>query len=153
VRWLKLWWPAVVWALLISSFSTGAFTSDHTSRFIIPVLRWLLPHSSPETLELLHHLIRKCAHFVEYFIFGLLVLRGIRAGRKETHFGWALVAVGIVAGYAALDEFHQSFVPGRGPAVADVLLDTAGGVAAQLVAALLMLWGDVRKKQRFEKPS
>jgi len=27
------------------------------------------------------------------------------------------------------------------------------GVGAQLVAALLMLWGDVRKKQRFEKPS
>ncbi|MGH9712938.1 MAG: VanZ family protein [Candidatus Acidiferrales bacterium] len=150
MRWLKLWWPALVWALVMSSFSTGVFTSDKTSRIIIPILRWLFPHSSPETLDILHHLIRKCAHFVEYFVLSLLVLRGIRAGRKETHLGWAIVAVGIVAGYAALDEFHQSFVPGRGPAVADVLLDTAGGVAAQLVAALIVLWGDVRKGQRSE---
>ena len=152
MRWLKLWWPALAGAVLISIFSTGAFSFEHTSRIIIPILRWLLPYSPPETLSELHHLIRKCAHFVEYFILSLLVLRGIRAGRKETHLGWALVAVGIVAGYAALDEFHQSFVPGRGPAFADVLLDTAGGVAAQLVAALFMLWGDVRARQR-EKAS
>jgi VanZ family protein len=148
MRWLKLWWPALVWAVLISTFSTGAFSSERTSLLIIPLLRWLMPHASPETLSELHHLIRKCAHFVEYFILSLLILRGIRAGRKESHFGWALVAVGIVTGYAALDEFHQSFVPGRGAAVRDVLLDTAGGVAAQLVAALFMLWGDVRARQR-----
>jgi VanZ family protein len=148
MRWLKVWWPALAWAVVISTFSTGLFTSEHTSRIIIPFLRWILPHASPQTLSELHHLIRKCAHFVEYFILSLLVLRGIRAGRKESHLGWALVAVGIVGGYAALDEFHQSFVPGRGAAVADVLLDTAGGVAAQLVAALLMLWGDVRARQK-----
>ena len=152
MRWLKLWWPALIWVVLISSFSTGAFSSDHTSVIIIPLLRWLLPNASPETLSELHYLIRKCAHFVEYFILSLLVLRGIRAGRKETHIGWALVAIGVVAGYAALDEFHQSFVPGREAAVADVLLDTAGGVAAQLVAALFIFWGDVRARQK-EKAS
>jgi VanZ family protein len=152
MRWLKLWWPALIWAVLIASFSTGAFSSDHTSVIIIPLLRWLLPHASPETISELHHLIRKCPHFVEYFVLSLLVLRGIRAGRKEAHIGWALVAIGIVAGYAALDEFHQSFVPGREAAVLDVLLDTAGGVAAQLVVALFMLWGDVRARQR-EKTS
>jgi VanZ family protein len=148
MRWLKLWWPALVWALVISTFSTGAFSSEHTSRIIIPILHWLLPHAAPETLSELHHLIRKCAHFVEYFTLSLLVLRGIRAGRRETHLGWALIAIGIVAGYAALDEFHQSFVPGREAAVSDVLLDTAGGVAAQLVAALFMFWADVRERQR-----
>jgi VanZ family protein len=148
MRWLKLWWPALVWALVISAFSTGAFSSEHTSRIIIPILHWLLPHAAPETLSELHHLIRKCAHFVEYFTLSLLVLRGIRAGRRETHLVWALIAIGIVAGYAALDEFHQSFVPGRVAAVSDVLLDTAGGVAAQLVAALFMFWADVRERQR-----
>lgn len=151
MRWLRLWWPALVWALLISAFSTAAFRSENTSRIIIPILRWLLPHSSPETLDLLHHLIRKCAHVVEYFILSLLVLRGIRAGRNETRLGRALVAVAIVACYAALDEYHQSFVPGRGAAVADVLLDTAGGIAAQIVAALFILWGDVRERHRKTK--
>ena len=152
MRWLRLWWPALAWALVISAFSSGAFSSEHTSRIIIPILRWLMPHAAPETLSELHHLIRKCAHFVEYFTLSLLVLRGIRAGRQETHLGWALVAIGIVAGYAALDEFHQSFVPGREAAVSDVLLDTAGGVAAQLVAALVHFWADVRAKQRVKAP-
>ena len=53
----------------------------------------------------------------------------------------------IVAGYAAIDEFHQSFVPGRTPAISDVLLDTTGGAAAQAIAALL-LWGHVREQRR-----
>jgi VanZ family protein len=153
MRWLKLWWPALVWAVVISTFSTGAFASENTSRIIIPLLRWLLPHASPETLSELHHLIRKSAHFIEYFILSLLVLRGIRAGRKENHLGWALVAIGIAGGCAALDEFHQSFVPGRTAAVTDVLLDTAGGVAAQLVAALFMLWGDLRAHRRGKSSS
>lgn len=148
MRWLKSWWPALLWAVVISAFSTGAFTAEHTSRIIIPILHWFLPGADPETLAMLHGLIRKSAHFVEYFILSLLVLRGIRAGRKENRIGWAIVAVGIVAGYAALDEFHQSFVPGRTAAVADVLLDTGGGVAAQLVAALVMFWRDVRAERR-----
>lgn len=97
---------------------------------------------------LVHHFIRKMGHVTEYFILSLLILRGIRAGKTGIHLGWALAAVAIVGCYAALDEFHQSFVPGRTAAVSDVLIDTAGGVAAQVVVALVMLFGDIRKKRR-----
>ena len=137
-----------MWALLISLFSTDMFTSEKTGHVIIPFLRWLLPRASNETLYFLHHIIRKGAHFVEYFVFSLLVLRGIRAGRRSTRLGWALAAIALVGAYAALDEYHQSFVPGRTAAVADVLLDTSGGIAAQIIAALVMLWGDVRRRDR-----
>lgn len=146
-RWLAKWWPALAWAVCISIFSTYAFTSDNTARFIIPILHWLMPKASLETLLIIHHYIRKTAHFVEYFILSLLVLRGFRGGRHATRLAWALAAIGIVAGYASLDEFHQSFVPGRTPLVTDVLLDTTGGIAAQLVAALVLLWGHVRERQ------
>ena len=145
MRWLKLWAPPILWACVIWSFSTGTFTDKNTSRYIVPFLHWLLPWASEHTLLALHYLIRKSGHVTEYFVLSLLVLRGLRAGRKEMHLGWAAEAVAIVAIYAALDEFHQSFVPGRTPAVSDVLLDTAGGIAAQIVAALVMLWGDVRQ--------
>jgi VanZ family protein len=148
MRWLKQWWPALVWAVLISSFSTGTFSSDNTSRIIIPVLRWLLPHTPMETLEMIHFAIRKCAHFTEYFILSLFILHGIRSGRKETRLAWALLAIVVVAAYASLDEFHQSFVPGRTAALGDVLIDTSGGTAAQLMAALFVLWGHVRDHQR-----
>jgi VanZ family protein len=148
MRWLRVWWPAIVWAACIFTFSTSAFTSERTSRIIIPILHWFFPHWSRETLLAAHHLIRKSAHFTEYFIFSLLILRGIRAGQKGTRLGWALAAIGVVAGYAALDEFHQSFVPGRTPAFTDVLLDTAGGIAAQVLAGLVVLLGDVREKRK-----
>lgn len=148
MRWLKIWWPAIAWAIVISSFSTGAFTSEHTSRFIIPVLHWLLPHASPETLSTVHHVIRKCGHFTEYFILSLLILRGFQAGNREFGLRLALLSILMVAGYAALDEFHQSFVPGRGAAVSDVLLDTSGGAAGILIVALLILWGRVRRQRK-----
>jgi VanZ family protein len=140
VRWLRYWWPAILWAVVISSFSTETFTSENTSRVIIPVLRWFLPHAMPETLSLIHYVIRKSAHFTEYFILSLLLLHALRAGRRGFSLRWALIAILIVAGYASLDEFHQLFVPGRGAAASDVLLDTSGGAAAQLLVALIVFW-------------
>ena len=139
--------------MLISCFSTGSFTDEKTASVIIPILHWLLPKASHHTLLTLHHVIRKTAHFVEYFIFSLLILRAIRAGRRDARLQWALAAIIIVAGYASLDEFHQSFVPGRTPAISDVLLDTTGGTAAQAIAALVLLWGHVRERQKKLDPS
>jgi VanZ family protein len=101
----------------------------------------------PETLSLIHHVIRKSGHFTEYFVLSLLLLHALRAGRRDFSLRWALIAILIVAGYASLDEFHQLFVPGRGAAVGDVLLDTTGGAAAQLLVALLLFWRGVRKRR------
>jgi VanZ family protein len=137
---------------MIFSFSTGAFSAEHTSRIILPILHWIFPHASRASLFAMHQFIRKCGHFTEYFILSWLILRGFRAGRKEAHLAWAVTAVALVAGYAALDELHQSFVPGRGGLeISDVLLDTTGGAAAQAIAALLALWGHVRQRQKDER--
>jgi VanZ family protein len=151
--WLADWWPVLLWAALISLFSTSVFTDKNTGSVIIPILHWFLPGASLPTLLRIHHYIRKLGHFSEYFVFSLLILRAIRHGRSAARLAWALVAIFIVAGYAALDEFHQSFVPGRTPAVGDVLIDTSGGTAAQIVAGLVLLWGHVRHKQKAQVAS
>jgi VanZ family protein len=148
VRWLARWWPALAWAVVISVLSTGLFTQENTSRIIVPILHWLFPQVPRATLFEIHHLIRKCAHFIEYFILSLLILRGIRGKTRETHLRWALLTILIVAAYASLDELHQVFVPGRTAAVADVLLDTTGGIAAQIVAAVVALWVRLRDRRR-----
>jgi VanZ family protein len=144
--WLARWWPAVVWAIVISLFSTSAFTAERTSHFIIPILHWIFPGASADALDLMHHYIRKSAHFCEYFVFSLLVLRAIRGSRHTTRLTWALATVAIVFGYAALDEFHQSFVPGRTPLFTDVLIDTTGGAIAQIGAAILLLRDSKRRE-------
>jgi VanZ family protein len=148
MKWLRYWWPALLWAVVISVFSTGLFKSDNTGSVIIPILRFFLPHASADTLDFLHHIIRKCGHLTEYFVLSMLILRGIRAGEKGLYLRWVLVTILIVACYAALDEYHQSFVPGRTAAVGDVLIDTTGGIAAQIVASLFVLLGKAREKRR-----
>jgi VanZ family protein len=136
-HWLTRWWPAIAWAIVISLFSNHAFTSENTGRYIIPALHWLLPHSSMARLAAIHHYIRKTGHLTEYFILSLLLLRGIRGERKGMRLAWAFWAIVIVLCYASLDEFHQRFVPGRTPAVSDVMLDTTGGILAQAVIAAI----------------
>jgi VanZ family protein len=116
------------------TFSTGYFSRSATSRFILPLFHWLFPHASDQTLETMHFLTRKSAHFVEYFIFSLLVLRGLRGNERQWAVGWPVVAIAIAAGYASLDELHQAFVPGRTASGWDVLLDSTGAIAAQFLA-------------------
>jgi VanZ family protein len=148
MRWLRRWWPVAAWAVLIFFFSTDTFSATHTSRLILPVLRWLFPHASPETLETAHFLIRKSAHFVEYFIFSLLALHALRGEEGRWKLRWALEAAVLAEAYAALDEFHQSFVPSRTASVHDVLLDTFGAVVAQALAAWRALAGGAARGQR-----
>ncbi len=85
-------------------------------------------------MQLLHlvisTIIRKLAHFAEYALLGLLLrLLCLQYDRGQI---WLPVLVGVL--WAASDEFHQTFVPGRTGMVTDVLLDGAGvccGVYAQ----------------------
>lgn len=135
--WIKRWLPVILWAIVISVFSTHAFTSDDTGRFIIPLLHWLFPHAPAKSLERMHFFIRKTGHFTEYFILSLLILRGIRAARSTIRFTWMATTLLVVASYASLDEFHQRFVAGRTPAVGDVMLDTTGGAIALIVFGLV----------------
>jgi VanZ family protein len=134
--WLRWWWPVVVWAALIFSASTDQFSGEHTSRFFIPFLHWLFPSAASDTLEAVHLLFRKSAHVGEYFLFSLLLVRGIRGARRGWRMEWALAAIALAAGWAALDELHQAFVPSRGPSMIDVLIDTSGAILGQVVFAV-----------------
>ena len=60
-----------------------------------------------------------------------------------------ILAVLISACYAATDEFHQLFVPGRSGEVRDVLVDTAGAVIGILFLSLLRFI-IIRKKKKQE---
>jgi len=134
-RFAKHWLPVVLWMAVIFSMSTGEFTAQNTSRFIEPIIRFLLPWASPHAVDIIHGLIRKCGHLTEYFILGWLLFRAFRGGSKERHaWWWAVSALLVLVFYAASDEFHQSFVPGRTASPIDVGIDTVGGIIAQGVA-------------------
>jgi VanZ family protein len=138
----KYWFASALWATLISILSTNSFSSDHTSRFIIPILRWLFPHASMETLDIGHAVIRKTAHLTEYFILSIFLFLAQRGGNQGWKLRWAIWAIVLCAGYASVDEFHQSFVPSRTASPWDALIDTTGASAAQCV---FWIWCRARK--------
>ncbi len=76
--------------------------------------------------DMLTGVARKSAHFGEYAILMFLVYKALRLWLHES-FSKALFAGILLAGlYAASDEFHQWFVPGRTATVRDVIIDLSG---------------------------
>lgn len=124
--------------LIIFWMSTGTFSAQNTSLIIEPLLRFLMPRASAHKIEMLHAVIRKCGHFIEYFILGLLLFRSFRSNSGE-FVTWrrVLYSAVIVVLYAFSDELHQSFVSTRTASVIDVGIDTMGGIFAQAVSAFV----------------
>src|SRR5580704_15969474 len=121
------WLPVILWGVLIFTMSTSSFSALNTSRFVEPMLSWLFPLASKETITVLHALVRKCAHFTEYGVLFWLLLRGPMAGRPY-------LALGVCVVYALLDEGHQILVPGRTPSLYDVALDSTGAVFSRFLS-------------------
>lgn len=148
---LKYWLPVVGLMALIFVASGDRMSFNHSSRMIGPLVRWLFPHLTPSQLHLVHVYARKGAHVTEYALLAVLVWRGFRGSLGEIRAPWkwshAAATLGVVIGYAALDEWHQAFIPSRQGSVADVAIDAAGACVA-----LALAWGGVRWRQRPQPP-
>ena len=124
-RFLSRYLPLVVWLAFISFASTDSFNAANTSRIIGPLVLWLFPNTSPETLASIHFVVRKIAHFTEYAILGFLAARAFRVHQR-----WFLISLVLIVVYALFDEYHQSFVPSRTASIFDSFIDMAGGLSA-----------------------
>lgn len=82
----------------------------------------------------------KVIHFAMYGVLGGLVARALPTGRS----GVGLLAVAAMSAFAALDEWHQSWLPPRTADVADWVADAAGAVTG--LAAMT-------RRTRFALPS
>ena len=140
-RFLSRYLPLVAWLAFICFASSDSFNAGNTSRIIGPLVLWLFPNTSPETLDTIHFLSRKLAHFTEYAILGFLAARAFSTSpRTGIQRRWFLISLTLIVAYALLDEYHQSFVPSRTSSVFDSLIDMTGGLVA-----LVVMW---RKRRR-----
>lgn len=88
-----------------------------------------------------HHYLRKAGHVVGYGMLGLLLLRAFRAtlAHRGTWVGRAIMLAWVGTAFvAAMDEWHQSFIPSRTGTPWDVLLDSVAGLTALILAYLLL---------------
>jgi VanZ family protein len=145
---LRAWWPALLWAGIIFLASTDTFSAEHTASVFEPILRWLVRSLTEDQFSTIHYFIRKSAHFTEYFVFCLLLYRGVRGDRKGWRWTWGAAALCCAAGYSVLDEIHQAFVASRTASAYDSLLDSIGAFAA---FGVLWAWFRWRRSAREEE--
>lgn len=129
-RIVKYWMPLIVWTALIFLGSTDILSAEHTSRFLVPFLRWIDPQISWAALTKIQTVIRKLGHVTEYAILAALLWRALRGRalwRMKMSILFALVWIGCAL-FAATDEFHQSFVPSRTASGNDVMIDICGAL-------------------------
>lgn len=82
--------------------------------------------------------IRKSAHFIEYFALGFLLTCTIKTFLPNKD-RWCVLPLLTGLLIACADELFQTFVPGRTGAIQDVALDFAGICFGALLACILIL--------------
>ena len=86
---------------------------------------------------LVDFLVKKGGHALGYGLLALAYLRGLKGESSEIVSRQLFIAWVLATLYSATDEFHQSFVPGRHPAVTDVMIDSVGAAIALFLLQLV----------------
>jgi len=125
------WLVVLIWMGLIFFLSSQQAADSNQlstgiSKFIMGLISGILPGLSPQ-VQWLNHIVRKNAHFIAYLILGLLQVNALYLNGKRGGKAFILALL-ISLLYAASDEFHQTFVPGRSGELRDVMIDTAGAL-------------------------
>ncbi|MBQ2986566.1 MAG: VanZ family protein [Tyzzerella sp.] len=137
----------MLWTAVIFTFSLqpGEVSGDLSGSILETLLGIFMPGvlESPEKLELFHLILRKCAHFTEFLILGVL-------SRNAMHYMpvqfKGISAMAFCLSIAAIDETIQLFVGGRAGRVQDVLIDSVGALTG--ILAILFL---IKQKTRRSK--
>ena len=138
----------ILWCMAIYLFTaTPSFTSKNTKDVVQETVQtsYHAPHKDTNdtkfylTTDDLNQIMRKSAHVVLFGMLACLTWNTLRFKKNRYILSWLFVAV-----YAASDEWHQSFVPGRGAAVHDVVLDST---AAFVLLSIIFLWQSKRGKR------
>lgn len=137
----------VLWILLIGCmvliFHFSAQPADDSMELSDGLLNKILAFLNiklPEYVVIFMRVfIRKVAHFAIYALLGVLAYLLLKLGysvENKLAFPCALM---VSAFYAATDEIHQLFVPGRSGSVKDVFLDGVGALCG-----IILAWGMCR---------
>ena len=121
---MKAWGPAAIWAAVLFLLSesepgTGAL--------------WTLGHD-------------KVGHLGLYGVLGALLAWGGHKSQVGYHISF-LVLAGVL--YGVLDEWHQSFVPGRTPSGGDILADAVGVILGVLAFRFLLVHEPWKRGKHF----
>ena len=133
----RIWWVlCIAWlAVIFGQSMLPAELSQAESTGLLARLAKALPF-------LTEALLRKLAHFSEFFVLGFLLAKCLPARFALPALLALLCALG--------DETIQLFVPGRSGQVRDIWIDFAGAAAA--IALTLPVWKRARRTRGPDRP-
>lgn len=136
----KLIFPVLtlVWIVVIFSFSiqSGSISSLQSGFITHYIFNFLSSINIQIDIKLLSLIIRKLAHFTEFFILGSLIKQSSLDLKRND----ILLFIFIVP---LLDEFIQSFIPGRAMSLIDMGIDSLG---ISIGISLITLYYWLRKR-------
>ena len=117
----------ILWMILI--FIMSSFDSVESSNQSSIIVNYISKLFNITNIDVLTIIVRKLAHFTEYFILGILLYNYFKEYKKG-------IVISLI--YAITDEFHQIFISGRSAEIMDILIDVAGAIVG-IVALNLVL--------------
>ncbi len=124
-----------LWIVVIFSFSLQS--GEESGQLSGGIVSWIVEKLSLTKfmdIDTIHFLVRKTAHFTEYFILGtfsLLTLLQTKFPKK------GIIGIFFCIIIASFDETIQLFVGGRAGQLMDVVLDSSGSLCGILFIRIL----------------
>ena len=119
--------------VILAAFAGVLFARRNTLAIVDPLVRWFWLSASTADISRIHDMVRKFGHFLVPGVgFTLLVIGPLRK--------LPLIALALCALFASIDEFLQTFIPGRSGSLMDVMLDTSGALFAFFVYRAIIKW-------------
>lgn len=105
-------------------------------------------HHSTNFISHVNHVVRKLAHGLIYFGLAILVFNLLIHLFRKKLIIYDIFTLIICFLYACSDEYHQTFVIGRGGMISDVLIDTLGAIIGCLFINIVYKIAKNRKKSK-----
>ena len=148
---LLILWMGVIFYFSSQSREASTKQSDVINSSIIKTVKTFNKNVNESNLyDKLFKPVRKNAHFVEFFVLGLLSFLYINTFniniKKKIRYCFLLCLL-----YSSLDELHQEFVSGRDGNMIDILIDILGSASSIFICYFLYKKHVKRTKKVYNK--
>ncbi|WP_018394776.1 VanZ family protein [Bacillus sp. 37MA] len=124
---------ALIFYLSYQSATTSNELSKGITEIIVEKVEKIDPNTTEFDIRSLNHIIIKNILFLVYLVLGVKVLNDLR---RSGIYGYRRMGMALLMCllYEISGEVHQLFVPGRGPGVKDVFIDSTGAIGVGIVS-------------------
>ena len=123
------WLPAALWMAVIGCLSSDSFSGSWSEALLRSGAAWLHISVTEHGLQLANLILRKTAHFLEFFVLGVLLHRAVAPKTTVTlALCWVILTGGA---YALMTESFQALTVTRGPSLLDATVDISGVLGSQ----------------------